>query len=212
MKIKRIVVGMHESNTYIISDDNTNEALIIDPGDEAKVIMKYIDRDQLQLKGIILTHYHLDHIGAAEKLRKKYDCPIYAHKKELDGLKDEKINQSFQYGKTISVVADKAISDGDEINIGSLNLMVIHTPGHTPGGICLKLIDTNVVFTGDTIFSDDLGRTDLAGGSEEMMRKSITNKVSKWSDETIIYPGHGETSTMNEVRKRGIQYLNTSRK
>lgn len=211
MEIQRIIVGIHEANTYIINEDSTNEALIIDPGDEAKIIMKYLDRNQLQPIGIILTHYHQDHIGASEELKKKYKCNIYAHKKELEGLKDPKINQSTMGRKTISVIPDKVLSDGDMVKIGNLSLCVIHTPGHTPGGICLKIKDTNNILTGDTIFRDDLGRTDLAGGSEDMLKKSIINKVSKWPDETIIYPGHGEIATMKEIKKRDIPYLNPKR-
>lgn len=212
MKIERIIVGMHETNTYILNEENNNEALIIDPGDAAKVIMKYIDRNQLQPMGIVLTHYHHDHTGATEELKKKYNCPIYAHKKEVEGLRDPQINLStVMCRKLISIIPDKVLSEGNTITVGNLDLHVIHTPGHTPGGICLKMKDTNIIFTGDTIFKDDLGRTDLAGGSEDMLKKSITNKVSKWPDDTIIYPGHGEIATMKEARKSGHPYLKSKR-
>ncbi|SMB80919.1 Glyoxylase, beta-lactamase superfamily II [Desulfonispora thiosulfatigenes DSM 11270] len=209
MIIKKMTVGIHEANAYIIHEEGINEALIIDPGDGKKTIVKYLDKNKLQLKGIVLTHYHYDHTSVANGLKKKYNCPIYAHKKELEGLGDPEINQSTtMHSNLISITPDIVLSDGDIINLGNLKLSVIHTPGHTPGGICLKVNDTNVIFTGDTIFSDDLGRTDLAGGSEILLKKTISNKVSQWTDETIIYPGHGETATMQEVRKKDVPFLN----
>lgn len=208
MELEKIVVGINETNAYIIYDSNIREALIIDPGDEAKVIAGYIDRNSLNLKGIILTHYHYDHIGAAEELKKKYSSPIYIHKKEVDGLKDSGMNGSKnKTRKDIAIVPDKTLSDGDLINVSNISLQVVHTPGHTPGGICLKVKGRNIVFTGDTIFSDDIGRTDLAGGDEDMLKKTIINKVSKWPDDVVIYPGHGEVSAMREARRKNIPYL-----
>ncbi|SCY81912.1 MBL fold metallo-hydrolase [Alkaliphilus peptidifermentans] len=208
MKIQRIIVGINETNTYILHDENTMAALIIDPGDEGKTIMRYIDRNSLNPMGIVLTHYHHDHTGAAEELKNKYNCPIYAHKKEAKGLQDPEINRSISVRrKIISITPEKLVIEGDVISIDEIALEVIHTPGHTPGGISLKVKGSNIVFTGDTIFSDDLGRTDLEGGSEEALKKTITNKVSRWSNDTVIYPGHGEISTMAAVKGRNIQYL-----
>ena len=208
MKFERLVVGIGETNTYILYDENTLEAFIIDPGDEGNRLIQYIHKKFLKLQGILLTHYHYDHIGAVKELKEKYQCPIYAHKKEVQGLKDPEINHSkSSYHKSISIDVDKALAHGDMINIGDITLEVIHTPGHTPGGICLKVKDGNIVFTGDTIFSDDLGRTDLEGGSEDLLKKSIMNKISQWSDDVVIYPGHGEASLMGKVRSRGIPYL-----
>ncbi|AKL93927.1 Zn-dependent hydrolase [Clostridium aceticum] len=208
MEVKKFVVGMNETNCYIIYDKNTLEALIIDPGDEEKVLIQYIDKHALKPQGILLTHYHYDHIGGVEGLKRKYHCPVYAHKKEVEGLQKPEINRSNLDGRTpVSVTPDKLLSDGDTIFIGTIVLEVIHTPGHTPGGICLKVKDSNIIFTGDTIFSDDLGRTDLEGGSEESLKRSITNKVSKWPENTMIYPGHGEAALMLQIRGRGVQYL-----
>lgn len=133
-----------------------------------------------------------------EELEAKYLCPIYADKKELQGLRDTEINNSKpSYQKSIAIQVHKVLSHGDLINVGDITLEIIHTPG----GICLKVKEDPIIFTGDTIFSDDLGRTDLVGGSEDLLRKSITNKVSKWSDAVVIYPGHGEASSMEKVRR-----------
>ena len=213
MLIETFIVGMYETNCYIIYDEKNLEACIIDPGDEAKRLIKFIDSKNLVLNSIVLTHYHYDHIVAVEELKKKYGSQIYCHKKEVEGLKDAHINGSIiGKKKAIEITSDKLLSDGNVISIGQIDLEVIHTPGHTPGGICLKVKDKNIIFTGDTIFSDDLGRTDLIGGSEEVLKKTITNKVSKWQDNIIIYPGHGDICSMKEVRGRKIQYLTSKAK
>lgn len=208
MELINIVVGSNETNTYLLYDTETLEAFIIDPGDEESKLVQSIDKKSLKLAGIILTHYHHDHIGVAEELRKRYQCPIYAHKKEFEGLSRPDYNRSIGARKnSISIIPDKALSDGDEISIGKITLLVIHTPGHTPGGICLGLKNSKIVFTGDTIFEDDLGRTDLEGGCEDQLKRSIANKVSKWPEDTIIYPGHGASATIKQVRERGVPYL-----
>ncbi|KAB3534083.1 MBL fold metallo-hydrolase [Alkaliphilus pronyensis] len=208
MRIHKIIVGINETNTHIVFDENTMEAIIIDPGDEASTINNYITKNSLKPKAIIISHYHHDHIGAAEDLKEKYNSPIYAHKKELAGLKNPEINRSIiTRKKEITVIPDKLLKEGDTIEVGEIVLEVIHTPGHTPGGISLKVKDSNIVFTGDTIFSDALGRTDLAGGDEGILKRTIVNKVSRWGDDIIIYPGHGDSTTMKAARKRKLQYL-----
>ena len=208
MKIKRFVVGMLETNAYIVYDETSHEALVIDPGCEMRKMSDFIDRSFLRLKGIVLTHCHYDHIGAVSGLKKKYEAPVYAHKKEVRCLADPNINHSaYSNGKPVSISVDCALSDGDTIAVEGLALQVIHTPGHTPGGMCLKVVGEDIIFTGDTIFSDDIGRMDLEGGSEDSMKKSLMNKASKWPGETVIYPGHGESATMDEVRKRNAEYI-----
>jgi len=208
MNIETFVVGMFETNCYIIYDQNTMEACIIDPGDEAKRIIKFIDKNNLIPNHIILTHYHYDHIGAVMELKNKYKSLIYCHKKEVEGLNNPEVNGSkIGNSKAISLVPDKVLSDGNIVSVGNIRLEVIHTPGHTPGGMCLRLKGTNTIFTGDTIFSDDLGRTDLLGGSEDLLKRTIVNKVAKWHDDIIIYPGHGEISLMKDIRGRNVQYL-----
>lgn len=208
MKIENFIVGMYETNSYIVYDEDTLEACVIDSGDQSKSLIRFVDRNNLMLKAIILTHYHYDHIGAVMELKNKFNSHIYCHKRERLGLMDPEINGSkIGNGKIISITPDTVLSEGDIIRIGNIALEIIHTPGHTPGSICIKAKGKNIVFTGDTIFSDDLGRTDLIGGSEEMLKKSIVNKVSKWSDEIVIYPGHGESCIMKEVRSRRIPYI-----
>lgn len=208
MKFERLVAGMLETNGYIIYDEHTLEALVIDPGDEPQAFITYIEKNSLKVLGIVLTHYHYDHIGAVEDIKKKYNCPVYIHKKDAHGLQRAEINYSMEgFRKPVSIIPDKTLSHGDRIQAGSVVLEVIHTPGHTPGSICLRAKDANIIFTGDTIFDDDLGRTDLEGGSPGEMRKSIANKISKWPDDITIYPGHGDHAAMAYVRKKNIEFL-----
>lgn len=207
MKIEKLVIGMHESNCYIVSDEN--KALVIDPGGEAGRIVKQIRRNNLEVVGIVLTHYHCDHIEGVEEVKKAFDCKIFAHKKEAKGLLDPNINHTASLSrKPLSITADELLSEGSKITISeNLFLEVVHTPGHTPGGICLISKDNKVAFTGDTLFEDGLGRTDLEGGNEDLMKKSVSNKISNWTDEITIYPGHGNSVTMKDLRKRNINYL-----
>ena len=210
MKFKRFVVGMGETNGYIVYDEERLEALIIDPGDEPKTFIKFIDQNGLKPTNIVLTHYHYDHIGAVEDLRDKYGCPVSVHKKDVVGLKTSSINHSSSgFRRPVEITPDKILQDGDFINVGNVALKVIHTPGHTPGGICLMVDAENIVFTGDTIFRDDIGRMDLEGGSEESMKRSIMNKINKWSNDLMLYPGHGEEGSMEHVRKKNgeFQYM-----
>ncbi|MFT9496948.1 MBL fold metallo-hydrolase [Anaerosolibacter sp.] len=208
MKFERFVVGMLESNSYIIYDEHSLEALVIDPGDESQTLLKYIQKNSLKVQGIVLTHYHYDHIGAVEEIKKKYDCSVYIHKKDAIGLKTPEINHSVGgYRRPVAITADKLVSDGDQIQAGEVILEVIHTPGHTHGSMCLRVVNENIIFTGDTIFDDDLGRTDLEDGSEGEMKRSIVNKVSKWPDDIVIYPGHADHATMAYVRKKNMEFL-----
>lgn len=212
MKFERFVVGMLETNSYLIYDDQTMEALLVDPGADVRTFIQFLNKRSLVLRVIVLTHFHCDHIGAVEELRKKYGCLVMIHKKDRDGLSDPEINHSPEFGTAVSIVPDRLLTDGDIVQVGSVALRVIHTPGHTPGSICLEIVDTQLILTGDTLFEDDLGRTDLAGGDSQAMRRTVTNKIAKWEDSVTIWPGHGESATMAEVRRRNDRYVGMLRK
>ena len=203
MEIKRFIGGILEANCYVVSPRASGDAkagcFIIDPGYDPAKVLKYIRETAFAPEGIILTHHHADHSGAAARLRKELDCPIMIHREDAD---------MFREG------ADRLLEDGDVLTIGDetggkgdLKLVVLHTPGHTKGGICLMAERDRVCFTGDTIFNVDLGRTDLHDGSYEEMRSSILNVVNKWGNDLTIYPGHGDPATMKTVRKINLEFL-----
>ncbi len=192
MKIKRLIGGNLESNGYIINCAKGRACYVIDPGYEAKKYIRELESMGLDPIGILLTHHHYDHVGAVEGIAKRFGCPVYLHREDCD-----------QYRKDVDVL----LEDGMELTLGEEKLRVIHTPGHTRGSVCYYSEKSKVVFTGDTIFNVDLGRTDLADGSGEQMRDSICNIISKWSNDITIYPGHGDPATMKYVRQHNQEFL-----
>jgi len=202
MFLEKLVVGVLETNCYLIGCKKTKMAAVIDPGGEEKVdlILDILEKNNFSLKYIINTHGHIDHIDGNNLLKAKTKALLLIHRLDADMLVDANKNFSSFMGKEIySPSADKLLEEGDEISLGTLNLIVIHTPGHTPGGISLVL--NNIVFTGDTLFAGGIGRTDLPGGSYQDLIKSIIEKLLILGDDKIIYPGHGPDSTIGEERR-----------
>ena len=192
MKIKRLVGGSLESNGYIISRMRGGSCYVIDPGYEPKRFIAYIAEQGFAMQGVILTHHHYDHVGGAEKLRDYFECPVMMHEQD-----------AFVYRQPV----DRLLADGDEIDLDGETLRVYHTPGHTRGSICILSEKSKVVFTGDTIFDPDLGRTDLADGSPQDMIKSCKAVIDKWSNDYTIYPGHDGAATMKQVRQYNREFL-----
>jgi len=203
MFLKRLAVGELETNCYLIACEKTQKAAVIDPGGEEEIdlILSLLQKNNLSLKYIINTHGHIDHIAGNNLLKAKTEALLLIHKLDADMLVDANKNFSSFMGKEIcSPPADKFLEEGGEIPLGRLKFTVIHTPGHTPGGISLAL--DNIVFTGDTLFAGSIGRIDLPGGSYQDLQKSIKEKLLVLSDDTIIYPGHGPGSTIGEERRK----------
>ena len=189
MLIKKIVVGPMESNCYLAGDEDTKEIFVIDPGGDYNKIKKIIDQAGLKPKVVINTHGHGDHIGA----NKEFNIPVWIHRLDADFLTDPSKNLSGAFGFFLKTkTASRLLEDGDILSVGKYKLEVIHTPGHTPGSICLKT--EGVVFTGDTLFCQGIGRTDFAYGSEEDILRSIKERLFALDDDYIIYPGHGPSS------------------
>lgn len=189
MKIERIVGGVLESNGYILSVKK--EAIIIDPGYNPRKFLNYLHENDLKLKAVILTHLHSDHVGAAHRIGVETGASIYMHR-----------DDAAVYGGHVDVILD----DRDVLHLGDELLEIIHTPGHTKGSICIMCPKSRICFTGDTVFDTDLGRTDLKGGSEEDMRKTVTKVISSWSNDIYIYPGHDEGASMKFVRRYNEEY------
>jgi len=209
MFLKRFVVGELNTNCYLIACEESKKAVVIDPGGEEAVdsILNILQKNNFDLKYIINTHGHIDHIIGNNLLKLKTEALLLIHRLDADMLVDGNKNISFFMGKEIcSPHADKLLEEGDEISLGTLKLKVIHTPGHTLGGISLVL--NNIVFTGDTLFAGGIGRSDLPGGSYQDLQKSIKEKLLVLSDDKIIYPGHGPDSTIGDERKTNLYLEN----
>jgi len=199
MILERIVVGPFEVNCYIFGDAKTKEVVVIDPGDNFPVIWETIQEAEYKVKGIILTHGHADHIGAVGELKNQTQAPIYIHPEDKEMLTDPKLNRSIYWGVAITAPpADKLLKEGDILKIGNVSLKVIHTPGHTLGGICLEY--DKILLTGDTLFAGSIGRTDFPGSSFQSLIDSIKKKLLILPDEIEIFPGHGPSSTIGEER------------
>ncbi len=193
MLIETFTVGMLSTNCYVATSQQTKEAIIIDPGmdfsSEAQQILDYITQGALKVKLIVNTHGHSDHISCDAIFQEKYNVPICIHKHDAHSI--EGLNK----GK---FPANVLLEDGSLIEFGDESLKVMHTPGHTPGSICL--LGERLVFTGDTLFAGGIGRTDFPGGSVSDMRLSL-QKLVRLPDYLLIYPGHGATSTMGEEKR-----------
>jgi len=199
--INNLILGLFVTgpllvNTYVVADPDTKEAVLIDPGGGVLDIRRFIDKNGLELKFIINTHGHGDHIAIDDS----FDVPVYVHKLDGEFLKDAGKNLSGSFGFPITVrSADRLLQDGDILKLGRLKLEVIHTPGHTPGSISVKVDST--VFTGDALFAGSIGRTDFNYGDGSLLIRSIKEKLLTLPDETVIYPGHGPSSTIGEERR-----------
>jgi len=200
MILKILPVGTLETNCYILGDEKTKQAVVIDPGGDFEIIEEHLKKLKLKVKYIILTHGHVDHIGALGELKKATGAEILIHSKDSMMLYDPNQNPSFfSGGKAISTKADRLLEEGDIIECGEIKLEVIYTPGHTPGGI--SLVMDKMIFTGDSLFCGSIGRTDFPGSSYQKLISSIKEKLLSKDDDFIIYPGHGPSSTVGEERK-----------
>ena len=192
MKIKRFIGGILESNGYVLYQQEGGSCYVVDPGYSPKTFIKYIEEKDLKMKGILLTHYHSDHVAAVQKLSAHFECPVALHRSDADLYKDP-VDIFMEGGMTFEL-------DGEIIK-------VVHTPGHTAGSVCFYSDKSKLAFTGDTIFNVDLGRTDLKSGSEQEMINTCREIINKWSNEIFIYPGHGDGCNMKKVRKINHEFL-----
>ncbi len=195
MEIKTFVIGPFSNNSYLIT--NGNDGFVIDPAIGSEKIIKYAKSKQINIKAILLTHAHFDHIAGINMILQNYIATIYVHFFEEDWLFQPKLNGSakFQEFEEISLkIAPILLKDEEVLNIVEQKIEVIHTPGHTPGSVTYKI--DNYLFTGDTLFKQSIGRTDLFGGNYHDLILSIQDKLFEFPDETIILPGHGPKTTI----------------
>ena len=203
MDIDHLVLGAFETNCYILrKGETTKDCLIVDTGLEAGELIDFLQRHKLNPAAIVLTHGHADHIGGVAALRKNFpDIKVYIHKLDAKMLTEANSNMSVFAGKPLTTEpADFSLKDGDVIEQAGIKLKVLHTPGHTQGGICLYSKDERIVFSDDTLFADSVGRTDLPGGNMTQLIKSIKEKLFTLPDETVCFPGHGPSTTISQQK------------
>ncbi|MCK8815978.1 MBL fold metallo-hydrolase [Natroniella sulfidigena] len=203
MFTKRLSVGNLDVNCYIVADEETKEAVVIDPGAEANRILEIIDDNDFQVKYVINTHGHSDHIAANSDIIEATKAELLIHEEDAEFLQNSELNLSSFIGLIGQELdcppADRLLKDGEEIEVGKLTFEVIHTPGHTPGGISLRVDD--ILFSGDTLFAMGVGRVDLPRSSHQALRDSI-NKILAIKEDLKLYPGHGPSSTLEQTKKQ----------
>jgi hydroxyacylglutathione hydrolase len=217
-------VGMLQCNCHIIGDPQTHEALVIDPGDDAERILAIIERHKLKVRAIVITHTHIDHVAGLHRLQQATGAPVRIHPDDLELYRMLDVQARWLGWKTPEKVKlDEPLQEGEAIRWGGFEARVLHTPGHTEGSVCLYMPagadDSRIVtgprgpskplvesgpgklFAGDTLFAGSIGRTDLWGGSFEKIIRSLKGKVLELPDDTIVYPGHGESTTIGQERE-----------
>lgn len=194
MTIRTLCLGELDTNCYVVWDEN-GRAIIVDPADEAENILTLVEKEHLTVGAVVLTHAHFDHMLAAEKLCTAIGAPLYVGQHDEAALSDPVRNLSgvFQMCPPLSIRADKTLSEGDELTVGELSFTVMETPGHTPGCICL--LGDGVLFSGDTLFCDSIGRVDFPGGDVPAMVQSL-RRLAKLPADTAVYSGHGPATTI----------------
>ena len=202
MIIDRVVVSPFATNCYIVGSEASKQGIIIDPGDEAEAILGRVADLELDIKLIVLTHGHIDHVGALKAVKEASGAEMAIHAddaKSLRGLRgflQSVLVPGLSY--PVPPPPERLLQDGDSLDVSDLCFKVLHTPGHTPGGICL--LGEGVVFSGDTLFNYGIGRTDLPGGSYHRLMESIRTRLLVLPDNTVVYPGHGPETTVGAER------------
>jgi glyoxylase-like metal-dependent hydrolase (beta-lactamase superfamily II) len=201
MEFKRLPLGIYQANCYILYDEATRETAVIDPGGDFSEIKSFIEANGLKVKFIIITHGHGDHIGALRELKDYTGATICIHKEDNEMLRNSRLNYSAEMGyPAVEMSGDRFLEDGDILELGAEKLNIIHTPGHSKGGICIYC--SGSLFSGDTLFACSIGRTDLAGGDMDEIISSIKTKLLTLPEDTAVYPGHGPSSTIMIEKKR----------
>jgi glyoxylase-like metal-dependent hydrolase (beta-lactamase superfamily II) len=197
-------VGMLVCNCSVLGDENTGEAVVIDPGDEVEKVLDILARHKLQARFIVATHAHLDHVGGVEQLQRATGAAVLMHEADLPLYENLGIQaEMLGLPPPATVEVDRFLKEGDTLRCGSMVLEVLHTPGHSPGSLSLHLAgERRKIFSGDTLFQGSIGRTDLWGGSYEDILQSIRSRLLIFPDETPVFPGHGPATTIGDERER----------
>jgi hydroxyacylglutathione hydrolase len=201
MILEALTVGPFQENCYVIGDEETGTGALVDPGDEATRIALAVEQSGLEISQIIITHAHIDHVGAVAALVDEYACPVLMHAEAepmLRQLPTQAMMMGLRFGKVPTV--DRHIEDEEVLEVGGLRLKSLYTPGHAPGHLAFYLADEGLVLSGDALFAGSIGRTDLFGGDMDLLMRSINERLLTLPDETRVLPGHGPETTIGEER------------
>ena len=196
LELQQMVLGPVYTNCYFVKNKETKELLIIDPADSPKRIFQKVEDMGAKPVGILLTHGHFDHIMALNELKKRYNVPVYAHEEEEDVLKQSSLNMSGMIGQIYTTQADIYVKDGEHLKLAGLDIIVLHTPGHTKGGVCYYLPEEKVLMSGDTLFHCSIGRTDFPTGSMSQLVRSVKEQLFVLPDDVQVYPGHDSVTSI----------------
>lgn len=200
LKVSHYVVGPVQTNCYFAGNTETKEALVIDPGANAQQLIRRLREEEWVPVAVLLTHGHFDHATGAEEVAGEFGVPIYAYETEKETLESAELNASWMLGRSLVFHADVYVKDEQELDLAGFHIRVLHTPGHTVGGCCYYLPYEDVVFSGDTLFCESVGRTDFPKGSMSDIVRSIHEKLLVLPDQTIVYPGHNDATTIEHER------------
>ena len=202
IKIYGIRVSVFSTNCYLVKNEENGEGFLIDPGDYAEKIIEVIKEKGVTLTAVYLTHGHLDHMMAADRIREEYNVPVYCHEEELAVLSDPVQNLTSRFMRSGYVLTDViGLKDGAEFVAAGIPVRVLHTPGHTPGGCCYYLYEEGYLFSGDTLFFRSIGNTEFPGGSMGTLARSIREKLYVLPEETRVYAGHGESTDIGSEKR-----------
>ena len=201
MQIERFIVGMVGTNCYVVSNEETSECFLVDPGAYSDKVIAYIREHELKPQAILLTHGHFDHIMGLDGVLREFPIPVYAQEEEEILLKDASYNASVSYGPAYTFSGASYIKDGQILELAGMTIRAIHTPGHTIGGCCYYIESEHVLFSGDTLFHDSVGRTDFPTGSQSQLVRSSREKRLGLPEETVVCPGHMSETTIGHEKK-----------